>query len=108
MYQIIKNGEVVELQEKLSWVKHQAKNDILISCSEEDGQGILCGSNVVDEEGNSAWQANSVIYSVVGKPQCKDFEYVEVNEIKWYPISTQQSSDIKDLNEAISAITFGG
>ena len=108
MYQIVKNAEVIELQEKLSWVKYQSKNDIVISCSEEDGQGILCGSNVVDEEGKTAWQENSVIYSVVGKLQCKDFEYVEVNEIKWYPISLQQTSDISDLNEAISGIMFGG
>ena len=98
MYQIIKNSEVVELQEKLSWVMFQAKNDIMVSCNEEDGQGVLCGSNVADEEGVSAWQANSIVYSVVGKPQCKDLDYVEIQDIKWYPIATQQRADLDYLS----------
>lgn len=94
MYQIIKNGEAIDLQEKLSWVKYQVKNDIVISCNEEDGQGILCGGYVIDENGNTVWQENSVIYSVVGKPQCIDYEYVEINEMKWYAVSKQQRADI--------------
>jgi len=90
----MKNGEVIELQEKLSWVMYQIKNDIIISCNEEDGQGILVGAYVIDEQGKSVWQANSVVYSVVGKPQCLEYEYAEINEIKWYPLATQQRADL--------------
>ena len=98
MYQIVKDGKVIELQEKLSWVKYQAKNDIVISCNEEEGQGILCGAYITDENGKSVWNENAVIYSVVGKPQFKDCEFVTANELKWYPISTKQRADIDYLS----------
>lgn len=105
MYQIIKNGGVIELQETLSWVKHQAKNDIVISCDEEDGQAILCGAYITDETGKSVWAENSVIYSVVGKPQFKDYEFVTANELKWYPILTKQRADI-DFISAMTGVTL--
>ena len=92
MYQIRKNGHVVELQDSLSWVKDQP-NGILISCEESEGRGILCGAHVTDEEGVTTFQKNSVIYSVVGKPQMREFDFVEIEEIKWYPIAEQQRAD---------------
>lgn len=94
MFEIIKNGETIELQESLNWVRYQSNNDTVVSCNEDIGQGILCGSYVTDDTGNQVWQANSVIYSVAGKPQCKDYEFVTIEEIKWYSVSQKQRSDI--------------
>ena len=93
MYEIKKDGVTLELQDSLSWVRDQ-KNGVLISCDEKDGVGILVGSYHKNEDGNEIFQKNSVIYSVVGKPQLRDFEFVEANEIKWYPVSAQQRADI--------------
>lgn len=83
MFQIIKNGEAIEVQEKLHWVKDQ-KNGVLISCEEKDGQGILSADQ-------------SVIYSVIGKPQLREFEFVGVEEVKWYSVTDQQRADIDYL-----------
>lgn len=93
MYEIIKNGEVIELQEKLDWVRLEKKNDIMVSCNEEDGQAILS-------------KDKSTIYAIVSKPQVKDFEIVEINEIKWYTVSEQQRADI-DFIAVMTDIDLG-
>lgn len=80
MFEIIKDGITLELQDNLSWVRDQ-NNGVIISCDEKDGVGILSADQ-------------SQIYSVVGKPQLREFEFVEVKEVKWYPISEQQRADI--------------
>lgn len=80
MYEIIKNGHVIELQEALTWVRKQS-NGVIVTCDAIDGAGILSGNQ-------------ETLYSVIGKPQLEDYEFVEVREIKWYPVSEQQRADI--------------
>lgn len=80
MFEIVKNGTTIELQDSLTWVRDQ-KNGVIITCDEKDGIGMLSADK-------------SKIYSVIGKPQLRDFEFVEINEIKWFPVAQKQQADL--------------
>ncbi len=83
MYQLIKDGVLLEEQEKLQWVKWQRFNGIMEICDSEEGQAILGGGMVYnEEEGEEIFQPlNACVYNVVGKPLIKDYEVVEIIEI---------------------------
>lgn len=96
IYEIKKDGERVDLVESLTWVREQ-KNGVIITCESEIGVGILCGSYQKDDSGNEVFQNNSAIYSVVGKPQLKDYAFVEINKLNWYQVAEQQRADVEYL-----------
>lgn len=83
MYKITKSDKTTELHESLHWCKHQEKNDIMISCDESEGEVILS----LDQ---------SVFYNVNFKPVIHErFEMVTVEEMRWYPIVTEQNLNAK-------------
>lgn len=83
MYKITKSDGSIELHENLRWCKYQEKNDILISCDIDDGEAILS----LDQ---------SVCYNVNFKPVIhENFEIVTVEEMRWYPIVTEQDLNAK-------------
>lgn len=47
MYKIIKNNTVIDVQQTLSYVKYQLKNNLLLSCPQPQAQGILSSDNSV-------------------------------------------------------------
>lgn len=67
MYNILKDNVIIETQSELVYVKDQP-NKVIITCSQEEGQGILS-------------KDQSTIYSIVGMPQLRDYEFVTVVEI---------------------------
>lgn len=80
MFQIKKDNAIIEMQGALLWVRDQ-DNEVIISCDEKNGKGILSADQ-------------STIYSVVGKPQLRDFEFIEIEEVDLYPIVEQQRADV--------------
>lgn len=82
MYKIIKNDGTELIVDKLKWVKHQTKNDLMILCDESEGDAILSPDQ-------------SEIYNVNGKFPIKDFEVASVEELNWYPIVTEQDLNVK-------------
>ncbi|SCG87906.1 Uncharacterised protein [uncultured Clostridium sp.] len=40
-YKILKNGNVIDVLDRVQFVKYQLKNRILMLCNEEEAQGIL-------------------------------------------------------------------
>ena len=90
MFNIIKNGEIIDTKETLSWVKYQSKNDIFLTTSVIDGEGILVGeykkSPIDPEDENSEtetiYHPNSKIYIVKGRPNPKELEEISIKEIR--------------------------
>lgn len=89
MFKIIRNNEVLEIQEKLDWVKYQRKNDIFISTTVNDGEGVLVGKEVempIDPEDENSptemvYQPKAEIYIVEGRNNPKGLEEVIIKEI---------------------------
>lgn len=83
MYKITKSDGTIELHENLKWCKYQENNDIYILCDLEEGEAILS----LDQ---------SVFYNVNFKPVIhENFELVVVEELRWYPIVTEQELNAK-------------
>lgn len=83
MYKITKFDGSTEFHESLHWCKYQEKNDVMISCAADEGEVILS----LDQ---------SVFYNVNFKPAVHDdLEVVMVEEMRWYPIVTEQELNTK-------------
>ncbi len=113
MYKIIKNDEVIEHQENLNWVKYQPKNNLVMGCSEGEGEAILAGSYVDDPEnpGEQIWSSNSVIYRVNFKPSSEHFsghDMVQAVYVSSVDVNEHQKQQDQDIADAFFEIMVGG
>ncbi len=109
MYKIIKNDILIEYQEKLHWVKYQERNNLLISCNENEGQAILAGSYVDNPEnpGEQIWSNNSAVYRTAHKPSIGYFAEHDIVSVKYvsakdiYEDNIQQGIELseREINE---------
>lgn len=71
-YKVMKDGKIVDLLNKLVYVKYQKKHDILLICDIEEAQGVLSSN------GETAWHIDGLYYFK------EDTTVYEIEEISKY------------------------
>lgn len=69
-YKVIKNNRVIDVLDKLIFLKYQKKHDIMILCDPEEAQAIL------SSDSNTIWHEKTLDNLPINK-----YETVEVEEI---------------------------
>lgn len=90
MFNIRKDGEIIDTKETLTWAKYISKNDLYIISSANEGEGILVGKYIeqlIDPEDENSgtelvYSSNNDIYIVKGNSNPKNLEEVTIEEIR--------------------------
>lgn len=80
-YKILKNGNVIDVLDRVQFVRYQLKNKVLILCNEEDAQGIL------SSDGENAYHIKTLqkfpvdLYFTVSIVKIDESEYKRLKEL---------------------------
>ena len=93
-YKVIKDGRVIDVLDRLDYVKYQKKHNQMLLCSIEEAQAIL------SSDGRTAWHENSLrVIPVDG------YDTVELKEIDIYEYNQLKMLNMKTPMEIIKAYT---
>lgn len=94
-YKVIKDGRVIDVLDKLTYVRYQEKHNRMLLCSVEDAQAIL------SSDGKYAWHENSLrVIPVDG------YDTIELEEIDVYEYNQLKCLNMKTPNEIIKEYTL--
>lgn len=77
-YKVIKNNRVIDVLDKLIYVKWQEKHKIMVLCNEDEAQGII------SSDGNKIWHESSLYrfpvhgYDEVALEEIDQYEYEQL------------------------------
>ena len=77
-YKVLKDGKVIDVLDKLVYLKYQPKHKIMVLCEEDDAQAILSSDN------NTIWHEETLYkipvegYESVRLEQIDKFEYEQL------------------------------
>lgn len=91
-YKVIYGGKVIDVLDRLDYVKYQKKHNRMILCDVSEAQAILSSN------GESAWHVNSLLRVPVS-----GFDTVELEEIDRYEYKQLKALDI-NASESIRVI----
>lgn len=92
-YKVIKNRQVIDVLDKLVYVKYQLKHNILLLCEESEAQGILSSN------GEYAWHTPTLL-----KFPIDIFDTVTVEEIDEYEFNRLKLFNLKSPEEIAESI----
>lgn len=87
-YKVMKNNKVIDVLDKLIYVKWQNKHQLMILCDENEAQGIL------SSDGNEIWHEPSLYQIPVN-----GYDTVELEEIDKYEYETLKALNYKTPEE---------
>ncbi len=67
-YKVLKNNDVVDVLNRISYVKYQEKHDILLFCNIQDAQAIL------SSDGRTAWHIEGLYNFPLDNTECEIIE----------------------------------
>ena len=88
-YKVIKDDKVIDILDKLVFLKYQEKHNRMIFCSEEEAQAIL------SSDGEHIWHEESLYHIPVS-----GYDTVRIEEIDEYEYS--KHNQLRMLNEKTS------
>lgn len=91
MYKILKSGRVVDVLNKLIYVKWQPKHQIIVLCTENDAQGFL------SSDGNHVWHEPS-LYNFPEECNGK-YDSIEIEEIDKFEYESLKALNYKTAEE---------
>ena len=100
-YKVIKDGKVIDVLDRLTFVKYQAKHDRMLLSSEEDAQAIL------SSDGNHVWHEKSLHKIPVNGYDTVDIEEIDIYEyerLKCLNLKTPESI----IDEFVLSMIQGG
>ena len=89
-YKVIKNNRVIDVLDKLLFVKYQPKHNIMVLCSEDEAQGFL------SSDGNTIWHEPSLY-----KIPVEGYDSVELIEIDRYEYKQLRILNMKTPEEIV-------
>lgn len=94
-YKVLKNDKVIDVLDHLSFVKYQAKHQIMIACDKSEAQAIIssCGSYI--------WHVNGLYRIPVS-----GYDTVDLLEIDVYEYQQLKALNYKTPEEIIDAYTL--
>lgn len=93
-YKVLKNGKVIDVLDKLIFIKFNKKHRIPMTCEENDAEAIL------SSDGNTIWHEESLYNFVDG------FDTVKIEEIDEYEYDQLKILHMKSPEEIIDAFVM--
>ena len=94
-YKVLKNNKVIDVLDRLVFVKYQKKHGIMLVCEEQDAQAIMSSDGVY------VWHVAGLYHIPVG-----GYDTVELVEIDVYEYKQLKSLNMKTLEEIIDEYTL--
>lgn len=94
-YKVMLNGKTIDLLSKLIYVKYQKKNDIFLSCSEEEAQGVM------SSDMNDIWHVD--VYPSIEKEGVDTISLIEIDKHEYEQLKVL---NMKTPEEIIDAYTL--
>lgn len=94
-YKVIKNNRVIDVLDRLTFVKYQEKNNRMLLCSEDEAQGFLSSDQT------KIWHESSLY-----KIPVPGYDTVEIEPIDIYEYESLKALNYKTPQEIIDAYTL--
>lgn len=94
-YKVIKNGKVIDVLDKLVFLKYQKKHDRMLLCNEEDAQAFL------SSDGTHIWHEKSLHKVPIDK-----YDTVDLVEIDIYEYNQLRCLNLKTPEEILEEYTL--
>lgn len=94
-YKVLKDNKVIDVLDRLAFVKYQKKHGIMVACAESEAQAIISSN------GEYIWHVVG-LYSI----PVKGYDTVEVQEIDEYEYKQLKVLNYKTPQEIIDAYTL--
>ena len=94
-YKVLKNDKVIDVLDHLSFVKYQKKHNIMISCKQDEAQGII------SSDGEYIWHVKGLYNIPINK-----YDTVEIKEIDEYEYNQLKILNLKDPQAIIDEYTL--
>lgn len=91
-YKVIKNNRVIDVLDKLVYVKWQEKHKIMVLCNEDEAQGII------SSDGNKIWHEASLYRFPI-----RGYDEVKLEEIDEYEYEQLKALNFKTPEEIFDA-----
>ena len=96
-YKVIKNNKVIDVLDKLTYLKWQPKNKIMLLCGLDEAQAIL-GS-----DGNSIWHVEGLYDLPV---EAGEYDIVSIQEINQFEYKQLRMLNLSTPEEIIDAFVI--
>lgn len=97
-YKVIKNNKVIDVLDKLIYLKYQPKNKIMVLCGEDDAQVIL-------SSGKDDFYHERTLYNIPNDADMK-YETVDIFEIDKFEYEKLKVLNLKTPEEIIDAFVM--
>lgn len=94
-YKVLKNNKVIDVLDRLIFVKYQKKHDIMIACEQSQAQAIISSN------GDNIWH----VYGLYGMP-IDGYDTVELVEIDEYEYKQLKALGYMTPEQIIDAYTL--
>lgn len=94
-YKVLKNNKIIDILDRLVFVKYQKKHNIMIACDKSEAQAIM------SSDGDYAWHIVG-LYNI----PVDGYDTVELVEIDEYEYRQLKVLDMKSPEEIIDAYTI--
>lgn len=89
-YKVIKNGRVIDVLDKLLFLKYQKKHNVMLLCDESEAQAILSSNQ------NEIWHVKGMY-----KIPVEGYDTVELHEIDKYEYNQLKTLNYKSPQEIV-------
>ena len=86
-YKVIKDGKIIDVLDRLIYLKYQKKHDRMILCREDEAQAILSSDNKYIWHVNTMYDLPVAGYDTVSLLPIDQYEY---EELKLFNLSTRE------------------
>lgn len=94
-YKVIKNNKVIDVLDKLVYVKWQARNQIMVLCDENSAQGIISSDR------NYIWHTPS-LYEI----PVDGYDTVEIEQIDIYEYENLKALNLRTAEEIFDEAVY--
>ena len=92
-YKVIRNAKVIDVLDKLTFVKYQIKHRVLLLCDESEAQGVL------SSDGKDAYHLNTLNKFPVDNFRSATLE--EIDRIEYEQLKNMKLKTVEEVTEAV-------
>ena len=97
-YKVIRNGKVVDVLDRLLFVKYQQRNEVMLLCRQNEAQAVLSSDN------SRFWHIDWMFRIPEGC--CAEWDEAELEEIDKYEYEKLKMLNLKTPEEIIDEYTL--
>lgn len=99
-YKVIKNNRVIDVLDNPRYVKHQKKHDLMLSCPENEAQGVL------SSDGKIVWHVD--VFPMIEKDGIDTVELVEIDQYEYQQLHALCLKTPQEIVDAYTLLLLNG